>query len=368
MRRLVALSGWGVKGPACFLLEMAGRRVLLDLGEGPEAGRRPHLGGVPKVDAILVSHGHADHVGALDLASEVGDPPVYATAPVRALGDARLKAARDLPIGGSTVIAGLEIETGPAGHAPGAVWLRIGGPQGLLYTGDYSAESALFPCAPPPPASALVCDASYGDAEEPLDRQILDLVERARRRPLLLPAPPAGRALEMALAFQRAGVPVALCAVTRAVARTLAAHPAAAVPALRDWPAELLETTAELTADSRPAGAMIVAGAQAERGLSAELTQRFAASGEADIVFTGHVAEGSAAERLLASGQAVLRRWNVHPNRDGLRALVAAVRPSVMLPAFLPHARMGALQTLFPELRIVTDQPGFSCEFKLAEA
>ncbi|MCB4768820.1 MBL fold metallo-hydrolase [Ancylobacter sp. Lp-2] len=360
MGRLVALSGWGVKGPACFLVEVEGRRLLLDLGEGPDAGRRPDLAGVGAVDAILISHGHADHVGALDLAPQVGDPPIYATAPVRALGDARLKGARDLPFGGATRIAGLEIETGPAGHAPGAVWMRIGGPQGLVYTGDYSAESALFPCVPPLPAAALVCDASYGDAEEPLDRQIVELVERARRRPLLLPAPPAGRALEMALAFQRAGVPVALCAATRAVARAMTEYPAAAVPALRDWPAELLATTEELTADSRPAGAMIVAGAQAERGLSAELTQRFAASGEADIVFTGHVAEGSAAERLMAAGHATVRRWNVHPTAGGLRALVAAVRPGAMLPAFLPQARIGAVPPLFPGLSLATERPGFS--------
>lgn len=361
MKRLVALSGWGVKGPACFLVDIEGRRFLLDLGEGPDAGRRPSLGGVANVDAILISHGHADHVGALDLAAEVGDPPVYATAPVRALaGDDRLRQARDLPFGGATRIAGIDVETGPAGHAPGAVWMRIGGAEGLLYTGDYSAESALFPSAPPPPAAALVCDASYGDAEEPLDRQMLDLVARARRRPLLLPAPPAGRALEMALAFQRAGVAVSLCAGTRAVAEAMARYSSTAVPHFADWPAQVLETTTLLTADSAPAGAMIVAGAQAERGLSAALTGRFASTGEAEIVFTGHVAEGSGAERLIASEQATMRRWNVHPTRDGLRELVAAVAPTVMLPAFLPQARLGALGELFPGLRLATEQPEFS--------
>lgn len=361
MKRLVALSGWGMKGPACFLLDIGGRRFLLDLGEGPDAGRRPSLRGVADVDAILISHGHADHVGALDLARGIGDPPVYATAPVRALaGDDRLRQARDLPFGGATRIAGIDIETGPAGHAPGAVWMRIGGAEGLVYTGDYSAESALFPSVPPPPAAALVCDASYGDAGELLDRQRRDLVARVQRRPLLLPAPPAGRALEMALAFQRAGVPVSLCADTRAVAEAMARHPSAAVPSLAGWSAQMLEATGLLTADSPATGAMIVAGAQAERGLSAALCRRFASTGEAEIVFTGHVAEGSGAERLVASEQATLRRWNVHPTRDGLRELAAAVAPAVMLPAFLPQARLGALAGLFPGLRLATEQPGIS--------
>ncbi|MBS7541911.1 MBL fold metallo-hydrolase [Ancylobacter oerskovii] len=361
MKRLAALSGWGMKGPACFLLEMDGRRLLLDLGEGPDAGRRPSLGGIGKVDAILISHGHPDHVGALDLAPEIGDPPVYATEAVRALaGEDRLRQAQDLPFGGTTRIAGLDVETGPAGHAPGAVWMRIGGASGLLYSGDYSAESALFPVVPPLPAAALVCDASYGDAEEPLDRQAAALVALARARALLLPAPPAGRALEMALAFQRAGVPVSLCPATRAVAQAMAERPATAVAELRDWPAQVLETAGTLTARSPAAGVMIVAGAQAERGLSAALAQRFVASGEADVVFTGHVAAGSAAERLVAGGQATLRRWNVHPTREGLRVLVAAVRPSVMLPAFLPKARLAGLKALFPELRLVTEAPDFA--------
>ncbi|WP_281262074.1 hypothetical protein [Azospirillum thermophilum] len=34
MARLTAVSGVGAKGPACFLVEAAGRRLLLDLGRG----------------------------------------------------------------------------------------------------------------------------------------------------------------------------------------------------------------------------------------------------------------------------------------------------------------------------------------------
>ncbi|MCS0496485.1 MBL fold metallo-hydrolase [Ancylobacter sp. MQZ15Z-1] len=364
MKRATALSGWGVKGPACFLVEIDGRRLLLDLGEGPDAGRRPDLDGVGPVDAILISHGHPDHVGALDLAERLGNPPVHATAPVRELsGDARLRDARDLPFGGGATIAGLDIETGPAGHAPGAVWTRIGGAAGLLYTGDYSVESPLYPSTPPLPAEALICDASYGDAAEPLDVQAATLVERLRDRALLLPAPPTGRALEMALTFKRAGIEVALCPTTRAVAETLTRHAEAVAQGLAGWPAELLASTATLAADSPARGALIVAGAQVERGLSVALTERFAATGEADIVFTGHVARGSGAEQLLQSGAATLRRWNVHPTLKGLRAIIAAVRPRAMLPAFLPQPRLAplaaALAANWPDLAIAAQAPAF---------
>ena len=55
--RLTALSGLGVKGPACFLLEAEGRRLLLDLGRGPDGDALPDLAGVGRVDAIRKQDG-----------------------------------------------------------------------------------------------------------------------------------------------------------------------------------------------------------------------------------------------------------------------------------------------------------------------
>ena len=92
------ISGVGAKAPACFLLETAGKRLLLDLGEGPPPGHLPDVAGVGPVDAVIFSHGHKDHVGGLSLLAKLGDPPVYATQPVaRALPPSL--AARPLPVG-----------------------------------------------------------------------------------------------------------------------------------------------------------------------------------------------------------------------------------------------------------------------------
>src|SRR5580693_2376364 len=73
------ISGVGDKGPACFLIEADGKRLLLDLGEGPPPGRLPHVEGLGRIDALLLSHGHRDHVGGLSLLPKIGNPPVYAT-------------------------------------------------------------------------------------------------------------------------------------------------------------------------------------------------------------------------------------------------------------------------------------------------
>jgi Cft2 family RNA processing exonuclease len=348
---LSAISGFGVKGPACFLLEAAGARLILDLGEGPDAGMRPDLSGVGPVDAILISHGHPDHIGALDLAPDLGDPPVFATAAVRALtSDPRLANAQDLPICGALQVAGLAVETGPCGHAPGAVWMRIGGPGGLLYTGDVSAESSLYPCAPPPAAAALVFDASYGAADEALADQVAKLVALAATRPLLLPAPAGGRGLEIAISFAAAGLPVALCPAHRHVATVLLDHPAALVSGGAEALAGLLAGSAALSAESPAQGVMIAAKPNGDAGLAATLIARFAQTREAEIVFTGHLATGKPAAELVASGGASFHRWNVHPRRSGIAALAAQVRPQIAMAAFTELQGAADLAAALPAL------------------
>ncbi|AMY69318.1 MBL fold metallo-hydrolase [Frigidibacter mobilis] len=351
---LRAISGFGVKGPACFLLEAGGARLILDLGEGPDAGMRPDLAGVGPVDAILISHGHPDHIGALDLAPGLGGPPVHATAPVRALtDDPRLAHAQDLPLCGQVQVAGLAVETGMAGHAPGAVWMRIGGAGGLLYTGDMSAESTLYPCAPPPPAAALVFDASYGAADDPLADQVAHLLALAATRPLLLPAPAGGRGLEMAIAFAAEGLPVSRCPAHRQVAALLLEHPGALVPGGDEALAGMLAGTAALSADSAAVGVMIAAKPNGDAGLAVDLIARFAQTGEAEIVFTGHLAAGKPAAELVASGRARFARWNVHPRLSGLAALAGHVQPRLAMAAFVEPARAADLAAALPDLPLV---------------
>ena len=331
MPELRAISGVGSKGPACFLLQIGERNLLLDLGRGPDEDRAPVLHDLPPIDAIIFSHGHADHTGGLDLWPDLGAPPLFASRPTIALArHPGLQQAR--PLEGLGQLLGVALLTGPAGHAPGAVWMRIGGKGGLLYSGDACAESPMFCAAPYPPAAAMVIDASYGVADQPLSAQIEQIVSQIDG-PVLLPCPAGGRGLEIAATLLQRGLPVSICAEHRRVVRVLRDHADWMTPQGRNA-LSLLDQAADLHADSPIAGSMIAAGPNAERGVAHALAGRIRDAGGARIIFTGHVAAGSPAQDLIDQGHAVFSRWNVHPTLSQASAMVASAAPQVMLAAF----------------------------------
>jgi Cft2 family RNA processing exonuclease len=70
--RLSALGGASEIGANSYLLESGGSRLLLDAGSHPrKAGfdSLPLLSAIPDLDAIFITHGHMDHVGALPVVS-----------------------------------------------------------------------------------------------------------------------------------------------------------------------------------------------------------------------------------------------------------------------------------------------------------
>src|ERR1700681_953536 len=205
--RLKAVSGLGPKEPAAFVVEADGCRLLLDCGEGPQPGRLPDFDAIGRIDAIILSHGHNDHAGALRLRHRIGSPPVYATQP----GAAGLPggiAVQPIPSRGRARVLDVEIETGVDGHAPGGVWLRLAVGEGLLYMGDHSVESALYCFDQPPATATMIFDASYGDAEETQGRQRGVLADMAESGAVLLPVPADGRGPEIAVFLHQAGFDV----------------------------------------------------------------------------------------------------------------------------------------------------------------
>ena len=89
--QITFLGGADEVGASSILIEIAGRRLLIDAGIRPSPKARWGLAGdqLPDLslieqqgglDAILVTHAHTDHTGALELVSErYPHAPVYAT-------------------------------------------------------------------------------------------------------------------------------------------------------------------------------------------------------------------------------------------------------------------------------------------------
>src|SRR5690606_9415454 len=108
--QVTVLSGYGGKAPAAILVQACGLRLLLYPGQACD-----WYHGL-EVDAILVTHDHQDHIGALSQLPE--HIPVYATASTaRSLPAGRTW--RELPTRGTTYIGDIAVRTGLSGHALG---------------------------------------------------------------------------------------------------------------------------------------------------------------------------------------------------------------------------------------------------------
>jgi Cft2 family RNA processing exonuclease len=355
---LRAISGVGLKGPACFLLEADGKRLMFDLGEGPPPGLLPNVDDVGRIDALVLSHGHADHVGGLSLLPRLGNPPVYATDIVaRRPNDIPAEVAvHALPFGGRTEVLGIAVQTGRNGHAPGGIWLRFDIGDGLIYTGDYSVESLIYAYDPPPPAGALLLDCSYGEYDVPLAQCWQKLAPLVDGGAVLLPAPANGRGPELALQLARAGHPEIFADEPhRAALRRLANGERVS---LRDGVAGELARLAETVRPIEGArGIMLAAAAHGASGESARLIAQWEHAKAPAIVLTGHVPKGTPAERLRDAGRAPFVRWNVHPRLADNVALVRATGARTVIAAFCDRAQLPALSAALAPARVTMDTP-----------
>lgn len=90
--RAVSLGGFGEVGRSCLLIQTQHSKILIDVGVNAATSdptkAYPYLNmlGFPlnEIDAVIISHGHMDHMGFLPYLYAYGyDGPVYCTAPTR---------------------------------------------------------------------------------------------------------------------------------------------------------------------------------------------------------------------------------------------------------------------------------------------
>lgn len=354
MATLTAISGVGAKGPACFLVETGRVRLLLDLGYGPAPDQWPDVSGVGRVDALLLSHGHRDHAGALKLADQLGNPPLHATASVLAAVRYGIPGAA-LPLNGATEVCGITVRTGRNGHAPGGIWINLEIGDGLIYMGDHGIESPIYAFDTPPRAGTLVLDGSYGGYADSLDDCVARLAPVFERGEVLFPVPANGRGPEMAyyLAHER-GILPHLGEDLRVSLASLAADDGASLrPGVA---AELARIAREAPSIASSRALMLTGTGDAAGGTAGELVTRWEREPHPEIVFTGYLSPGTPARRLTDSGRAQYIRWNAHPRLTDNAELVRAVKAHTVIPAFGEARHLDAWRAAFTPARVALDR------------
>jgi putative mRNA 3-end processing factor len=218
--------------------------LLLDYGMAAEnppqypvgSGRR----GIDP-DAVVVSHGHLDHVGAVpSLLSGDSRPPIHWTPPTREL---CLRLARDTlklhgnspqcPFGREEIkrvtevsvphgyretfsAAGYEITLFPAGHIPGSAHVLVDdGDTRLLYSGDFHTDDQRLVSGTTarPDADAVICESTYADVEhesrETVEDRFVESVETTlwEGGTVVVPAFGIGRTQELLLVCAAHDIP-----------------------------------------------------------------------------------------------------------------------------------------------------------------
>lgn len=363
--RITFLGGADEVGASSILIEIGGKRLLIDAGIRPSPKVRwglsgdqlPHLDAIDAPDAILVTHAHTDHTGALELVvGRYPQCPVYATPPTIALtrvlhADARrimqsrLDEEGELPLFDDVAVEKLvsaltpiefhaRLPLGenlaatfyPAGHIVGAAMILLDSDEGrVLISGDISVspqrtvDGCKLPTLRP---DVLILESTYGGRlhanrateERRLVERIATITNASGK--VLIPAFALGRAqelIEILRAFRKAGelasIPVWVDGMVRAVCGIYSQFPDALPLALQERGAKFfdettraIETVAQRNAlvwETSPA-IIIASSGMLAGGPSLSYARALAGKPEHAILLTGYQDEESPGRKLQA--------------------------------------------------------------------
>ena len=365
--KITFLGGADEVGASGILVETAGRRVLVDCGIRPSpksyrglaADQLPALSqietGSGKLDAVLITHAHTDHTGALELVvGRYPDVPVYATAPTLALTrvlhqdarrimQSRLDEEGELPLFDDLAVQrlmsalapvpfktripladGLAATFFPAGHIAGAAMIGLESDEGrLLISGDVSISSQRTVDGARSPAfqpDAIILESTYGGRlhanRAVQERNLIETAAQvtAAGGKVLIPAFALGRAQEVLLIlneYQRRGelppVPIWADGMVRAICQAYPGFSEALPLALQEQNCQFFNERIRPVASNEqrsaliwnPGAAIIVSSSgMLAGGPSLSYARALAPQHQHAILLTGYQDEESPGRRL----------------------------------------------------------------------
>ena len=371
-------GGFGEKGRTSVGVETGNTSLLLDVGvntsgSGADIYPRISQGQLRRQSAIVVSHAHEDHVGALGWCLANGFAgQVFMTAETEAeMRD--IVAAYDAASGRAALaISGIQIiapgqsftvgdaiiASGRSGHTVGGIWLSVSDRRHrVIYCADVVPGSGVLGMDPLPPCDAILFDGSYGVDPVGMNERTAQIKAWLREHPggCLLPTPLAGRSLELLGALSE---PAAIHAsmrqpLLRQIADESWLRPGIGallrerILAAEDW-------TDNMPFPQRP---ILVHDGMGIAGPAAVAIGR-AARERLPILLTGHLPTGSPAQILFAAGRAAWIRLPTHPTLPDNLALLGACGARIAVPHSCSPDEMEQFRGQFPAVvrTLVTGQ------------
>ena len=332
------LGGFGEKGRTSIGVKSTGQNLLLDAGikvGATGAEYYPALTGpADHLDAVLFTHAHEDHIGALSWLLARGfrgrilmTAETRAEAPSTLAGYADAEDLRKFPFprdrieifepGDTITIGDLTIRTGCSGHVVGGVWFGVDdGRSRLVYSGDVVPDSSVFVMDRIPECDLLILDASYGAdpvAGATRAKAIAAWVDE-HAAGCLLPTPLSGRSLELMAGLSG---PFAVHAAMRSALQAQIDASRALLPGMSELLHRRLENARDWRdGDPLPSCPLLADDGMGEAGPSSRLLPQ-ADAANFPILLTGHLPAGSPADVIHRKGRASWIRMPTHPTLSG---------------------------------------------------
>ncbi|MFC7167090.1 MBL fold metallo-hydrolase [Halospeciosus flavus] len=337
----------------------------------------------PEADAVVVSHGHLDHVGTIpSLLSGDNRPPIHWTPPTYELA---LTLARDtLKLHGGSLncpftendvkrvtevsqthgyretfeAAGHEVTFFDAGHIPGSAHVLVDdGDTRLLYTGDFHTEDQRLVAGTTarPEADIVICESTYSDVEH---EERVDVEERFVRSvettlwdggTVVVPAFAIGRTQEMMLVCEEYDIPCYVDGMGKQVTEMLRQYP----EFIRDADALQRATSHARFVTGRDGqrkritdqkAAIITTSGMLSGGPAMTYIPEIRSNPTNKIAMTGYQVEGTPGRDLLETGSAEIDGrvmpisaqveqydFSAHADHDGLREFLDDYRDAEVL-------------------------------------